>query len=139
MDSTTSKQEHYEYLLSKLDQAIEAKYFLEATWIAYAVLEDRIESAIKNAGATPRGMFGAKLAALGNLIPIHEATRKAFFGDIIKRISDWKDERNDLMHDLGNLVKPKEQLESDMKYVGSIGRDLAREVCATVRRQKNFI
>lgn len=136
----TTKDEHYQYLLNKLDKAVEEEYFLEATWLSYSVIEDRVESAYRNAtGSMPQGLFGAKLNSLKSVLSTHEATRKAFFGDMLNRIEVWKDRRNDLMHDLGGALRPKVEIEKEIKEVGTEGKLLAREFCAAVWRQKKMI
>lgn len=44
------KQSHYEALLGRMEQAHADKHYFEASWYAYAVLEDRLRSALRQSG-----------------------------------------------------------------------------------------
>lgn len=47
-----SKTVLYEDLLKRMDLAIEQQFFLEASWIQYAIVEDRLNSVIRHAFPT---------------------------------------------------------------------------------------
>ena len=49
---TAEKRRYYEMLIDRLDKAITAEFYLEATWISYGILEDRIESVLDLCGVT---------------------------------------------------------------------------------------
>jgi hypothetical protein len=46
MSKSHPKAKHYTALLKKMEAAIKAKYYLEACWVAYAILEDRVVTAL---------------------------------------------------------------------------------------------
>jgi hypothetical protein len=55
MSKPHPKAKHYTALLKKMEAATAAGFYLEASWIAYAILEDRLVAAMLCAGV--RGEF----------------------------------------------------------------------------------
>jgi hypothetical protein len=120
MSGKISKFKSYQQLLNRLEEAIDSGFFLEASWIAYAVIEDRICSALsKTAGGLPKDkngnscqMLGAKLKVLEKRMdedPILCACLEK--DDLLKRATHWKDQRNPLMHSMASEAKSWNALE----------------------------
>lgn len=133
------KKYKYQTLILRIDQAIEDEFFLEATWIAYAILEDRLVSVLRESGADPTiRMLGPKLIAVQSKTQQSINMRKAFFGDMLDRLKAWKDKRNDLMHALADERQDIPDIDQAAQSVAIEGRDLAREFAAACRRFKKI-
>jgi len=140
------KDYKYKTLLSRIDDAMKDKFYLEATWIVYAILEDRLVSALNESGGAvdKKGkairMLGNKLVELKVRHKEKKSVnlRKAFYGDMFDRLGTWKDMRNELMHAMADETKGVVELDEMAFEAANIGRDLAREFCAACRRYKKL-
>ena len=132
-----NKDYKYSTLLKRIDEALEHSFYLEAAWIAYAVLEDRLVSALRESGSSPPiKMLGPKIVEIKRQMLDTPNLRKAFFGDMIDRLTAWKDLRNDLMHTMAGETKSIAEIDALAKDVAIMGRELARDFCAACRRFK---
>lgn len=97
------KYERYKGQMGRLDLAIEKKFYLEAIFIEYAILEDRAWSALKHAGfdgcAKTDGL-DRKLDALKELAKSEDLAKKYLTSKIIGDVKCWKNDRNKLVHNL---------------------------------------
>lgn len=139
-----SKREHYEYLISHLDQAHKLGFHFEAAWLEYVIIEDRLSSAIKIIGGSPPLMLGRKIRVLKEALPTHKPLREAFFDDLLDRISIWKGNpgdqgRNYLMHQMADEAMPPEELGVLCAELSERGAVLVRDVCSAVARLKKRI
>lgn len=50
ISSNQQKYENYREQMSRLSKAMKAEFYLEAIFIEYAIMEDRLESALRHAG-----------------------------------------------------------------------------------------
>ncbi|MBV1788344.1 hypothetical protein KQ940_09775 [Marinobacterium sp. D7] len=133
------KYNKYRELISRIDLAIEGGFYLEATWIAYSILEDRLVSALKESGGGPPiRMLGPKIGEIKYRHTNSLKMRQAFFGDMIQRLSNWKDKRNDLMHALADERLDVPSIDAESKSVALEGRGLAREFSAACKRFKKL-
>ena len=134
----------YSTLIKRIDLALSHEFYLEASWIAYAILEDRLVSALRESGGAVNHngkeifMMGLKLSELRNRMPTSLNLRKAFFGNMLDRLHVWKDKRNDLMHAMAGENHAVSDLDSIALEVATDGKELAREFCAACRRFKKF-
>lgn len=146
------KRIHYSKLLERLDQAIDAEYFLEASWIAYAVVEDRTRSTLKHSGGIPqvgpvnnrREMWkiSEKITTIRSRLGAgaHETNLKATVdGAMLDKLSAWTDRRNRLVHKLADEVDDPAGLAAEITGVAKDGKELARELCAAVMRLKKLV
>lgn len=72
MSDKVSTFKSYQQLLKRLEEAIDEGFFLEASWIAYAVIEDRICSALLKTGGLPQDPNGKPLQMLGSKLKVLE-------------------------------------------------------------------
>lgn len=100
MSDKISKFKSYQQLLNRLEEAIDGGFFLETSWIAYAVIEDRVCSALsKTAGGLPkdkngksRQMLGVKLKVLEKRMGEDPILRDCLEkDDLLNRVTHWKD------------------------------------------------
>ena len=104
------KRDKYSDLMLKLKNSIEDKFYYEAIFIIYAVLEDRTESLLKHAhiniskNDNQKLSLSEKLDKIRNSNPFQdEYIKKHLTSEMINQIYDWKNKRNLLMHNLINL------------------------------------
>ena len=134
------KNYKYSELLSRMDEAIEHEFYLEASWITYAILEDRLLSILKESGGghDKIKMLGPKLGEVNKRMLNTLNMRKAFYGELLPDLDRWKDKRNMLMHTMASEAKTAAELDDDSKQLAMEGRCIARELCAACRRYKKF-
>ncbi|PCE32690.1 hypothetical protein BZL54_08540 [Burkholderia ubonensis subsp. mesacidophila] len=131
-------------LLSRIDESIKQEFYLEASWLVYAILEDRLVSALDETGGAvtangkPIRMLGPKLVALEARRQETLNLRKAFFGDMLSKLDAWKEQRNELMHAMADESKEIPEIDAFAARVAISGRELARDFCSACRRLKKF-
>ena len=98
------KYENYKDQISKLNKAIDNKFYYEAIFIEYAIMEDRLQSVLTYLDAyNPKKQktMHQKLNQISSLIENNNATiGDSISTDLITKIMDWKNERNNLIHGL---------------------------------------
>lgn len=142
MSSNPPKFKSYQELLNRVEKAIDNGFYLEATWIIYAVIEDRVCSALEKSGGLhqdsngkPLRMLGSKLTALSKRMDEDPLLRKYLEKDrIIDRVINWKNKRNPLMHSLASEAKSWDAIEQEAKLVALEGKDLAWLLANAVSR-----
>ena len=139
------KYENYREQFKRLVKAINNNFYLEAMFIAYAIIEDLTESILSYEGNEIHSKSFVSLNKKLNKIK-KIAERKGslparyFSDDFIDEILEWKDKRNRLIH---ALMKQSLTTE-DLQTVTLKGKDLARTLAnkatsyrrATERRNK---
>ena len=103
------KYENYREQMGRLKKAIEAKFFLEAVFIEYAVMEDRLTSILIHAGhwtAPPDKhiSINKKLDFIDKLREnkSNRLIHKYFPSELTESVREWKNKRNPYIHDLMN-------------------------------------
>jgi len=122
------KYNNYKEQFKRLDKAINNNFFLEAMFIAYAIIEDRAESILSYEGneVHSKGFVSInkklnkikKIAERKNSLPA-----RYFSDDLIDEILEWREERNRLIHALMKQSLTTEELQT----VALRGKDLARK------------
>ncbi|MBP7510079.1 MAG: hypothetical protein KA807_19865 [Prolixibacteraceae bacterium] len=132
-----SKGKWYRELFDRATIALEQKFFLEATWIVYSIIDDRIKSALKNLSIplNYKDMLGSNLQKLYNCTS-PELKQAGFDNVFYDRIKNWIDKRNKLMHDLGDEQSLRTDYESQIEQIASEGLVLAKDVSSFVMRLK---
>ncbi|MGL5468414.1 MAG: hypothetical protein ACRDCT_09555, partial [Shewanella sp.] len=105
------KRKHYNELTARMNAAHKGKYYLESSWFAYTVLEDRLLSALRQSGGAnyknnkPIRMLGKKMQEI-TLRKKKDPLLSAYFSDqLMDRIHKWKEERNNLTHAMADGSK----------------------------------
>ena len=104
MITDTQKQENYVKLKIKLKKAVSSRFWFEACMIQYAIIEDRTSSILYHSGVcedaySPNKMLSNKLNSIEHQIgKEHPIISKKVNPEIIRRIKEWKDRRNDIVH-----------------------------------------
>ena len=139
--SYKQKYENYKEQFKRLNKAMNYRFYLEAMFIAYAIIEDRTESIIRHAGRWEQYLkrrkgrepnIDSKLKYIKKLADQnHSLPNKYFSDDLLDNILEWKDERNRMMHALMKQSLTTEILES----LAVQGKEYARTLA---NRSGNF-
>ena len=136
------KYENYRVQSRRLASALRSGFYLEAVFIEYAIIEDRLESALTHAGAfnpKKQGTITSKLTKLEKLCENRRGlARRYFTAELLAAIRAWKDRRNPLVHELMKqrattadfeaVAREGEALVKTLKSkVGSFNRAVDRE------------
>ena len=120
------KHENYRMQMGRLSKAIKAEFYLEAIFIEYAVLEDRLESILVHSGkfnSEKHNTMDKKLKKVQEISREKKAVAYRYFSaELIQSIYDWKEKRNCLIHALmkQNLVS------EDLKELALSGLDIVK-------------
>ena len=116
------KYENYKEQFKRLNKAMNNQFYLEAMFISYAIIEDRIESIIRHAAKwehylKKRKGHGPTLDSKTKYIKKfaeqdHSLPSKYFSDDLLDNILEWKNERNRMIHALMKQSLTTEMLES---------------------------
>lgn len=139
------KYDNYKEQFKRLDKAISYNFYLEAMFIAYAILEDRTESILSYEGNEINSKnfvsINKKLLKIKKIAEQKGSLPSRYFTDsFIDEIIEWKEKRNKLMHAL-----MKQALTTEELYVTALeGKELARTLAnkatsyrRAVERKKN--
>ena len=102
---TMQKYNNYKEQFKRLDKAINNNFYLEAMFIAYAIMEDRTESILsyEGNGISSKGFvsINRKLNKIKKIAERKGSLPAKYFSDfLIDEILEWKDKRNNLIHAL---------------------------------------
>ena len=110
------KYENYKEQMKRLKAAMSNQFYLEAIFIEYAILEDRLESALRHSGKwNPKPDQHTSIDRKVKLL-IKQAeekkslAQKYFQPEMMQEILDWKNRRNSLMHSLMKQLLHTEDL-----------------------------
>lgn len=135
------KYENYKEQFKRLNKAMNNRFYLEAIFISYAIMEDRTESILRHAGkweqCVKRSRNGApgihfKINKIKNLADQNVSLLNKYFSDdLLDNILEWKDERNRMIHAL-----MKQSLTTDiLESLAVQGKEYARTLA---NRSGNF-
>lgn len=142
-----SKRKLYETFLDRMAKAEAVGMKFEAAWYAYAILEDRLLSMLRNSGGetSPNGrpirMLGEKMVALRERasrdpllaanFPQHDV---AEMGQTV--LGKWKSARNELMHGMASGELSLNEIDEMVTKVAQEGATLAHQYAAAAARLK---
>ena len=126
------KYENYKEQFKRLNKAIDNRFYLEAMFIAYAIMEDRTESILRRAGQwdayikSRKGhdpTIDSKIRHIKKRAEQKKTLLNKYFSDsLLDDILRWKEERNRMIHALMKQSLTTEEL-SDLALQG---KDYAR-------------
>jgi hypothetical protein len=122
------KYENYREQFIRLKKALDSKFFLEAIFIEYTIIEDRTESILRHAGKWDAYMkkrggreatLNSKVTYINGQVASGDKVFKKYFSDsLLQNILEWKETRNQLIHALLKQSLTTEYL-ADIAYQGS--------------------
>lgn len=132
------KAKLYEQMIARMDHALAEKQFLQAAWYAYAILEDRMTSLLRWSAPNPQAaqiprMLGPKLQELKSRAQNHRLLAANY---VYAELHRWKEDRNDLMHQMADGVLAIEDVDILAEALALEGARLVRTYSAAARRFK---
>lgn len=131
-EANRRKYENYREQMRRPSSALRSGFYLEAIFIEYAIIEDRLESALAHADAfnpSKQKAINAKLNKIEKLCENRSGlARKYFSPELIESMRSWKDRRNPLIHELMKQNPKTSELEG-----------FAREGEALIKTLKNKV
>jgi hypothetical protein len=133
-----AKHELYKALIERMDTALTDERYFEASWYAYAILEDRLISLVHSSTPTgstqraPRGME-KKMRVLRDRTSV-DSSLSAFFEDL--QLDDWRKQRNRLMHAMAEGTLTIADVDTQGRALAEEGARLVRQYAAAARRLK---
>lgn len=114
--SNIKKYYNYREQKARLKRAINAEFYLEAVFIEYAIMEDRLQSILEKAGVfnpEKHQNIGKKISRIRELIrssknPLNRYITK----ELLDSIFEWKNKRNDYVHRLLNESVTTEEIKN---------------------------
>ena len=128
------KYHNYQNQFSRLDKALKAEFYLEAIFIAYAIIEDRTESILRHTGkweAYEKSRKGravtldSKITYIQKMAEEKKSLCNKYLADgTLQRIREWKEDRNRMIHAL-----LKQNLsDGELAALAHAGSDLAKNL-----------
>jgi hypothetical protein len=133
-----AKASLYKTLISRMNDAISAGNYLEASWYSYAILEDRLRSLLRSTGGEPLTANGRPLQAMSKKRKLLE-TRLAANQQLMSQLTalkDWCTRRNSLAHAMADATTPIADVDANKKALGEDGAELVRTLTASAMRLK---
>lgn len=126
LSENMQKYYNYKEQMGRLTKALNAHFYLEAVFIEYAIMEDRLQSFLTAAGVfhpEKHKNIGKKISRIRELIrnPKHPLNRY-ITEEQLDQITAWKDKRNPLIH---ALMKQSMTTES-LAELAEEGREIAK-------------
>lgn len=133
------KYANYKEQFGRLKKALSYKFYLEAIFIEYAIIEDRFESVLRHSGKfnpERHNSLNAKLKRIEEMQRDKRGlTRKYFSDEIIEEVSVWKEDRNQLIH---ALMKQSIHTE-DLECVALKGQEIAKAISNKTKIYNNAL
>ena len=143
------KHENYCEQFVRLKKALTSRFYLEAIFIEYTIIEDRTESILRHAGMwdaylKKRGRYQVTLDSKITYIQDFAREKKSlahrYFSDtLMDEILEWKEDRNRLIHALLKQTLTTEEVSE----IAHTGERLTKEIrsratnfCRAVERKK---
>ena len=128
------KHENYREQFNRLKRALASKFYLEAIFIEYTIIEDRTESILRHSGKweaylKKRGRYqvtlDSKIAYIQDFAREKKSIAHKYFSDtLMDEILEWKEDRNRLIH---ALLKQSLTAE-DVSKIARTGERLTKEI-----------
>lgn len=130
----TKKGITFKKYFSRVNEAIDNDFHLEATWIIYSLLEDRLKSlSIKKLGLSlDRDNVESTIIALKNEIKVNPMLSRELSFELLESLDKWRKERNNVFHFL-----TQERIgEAKLRLISLNGEALLRQIASANMRVK---
>lgn len=136
------KYENYKEQNTRLKKAMENKFYLEAVFIEYAIMEDRTESILRYENNTINSKnkgfvsIDAKITKIEKIVENKKGLpRKYFTVEFMEQIREWKNRRNALIH---ALIK-KNTTTQELIDLAEEGRQITKDLCRLSTNYKRAV
>lgn len=134
------KQKNYQTQFVRLNKALTNQFYLEAIFIAYAIIEDRTEAILRYEGKQIRDnrfvSLDRKLRKIKGILQDKSVLcGKYLQSELLEQVGTWKEARNRKMHALMKGIHTTEELSS----LAEEGKALARALCTGAGNYKRAV
>ena len=144
---SSTKRYTYQQGIERIDSALEKEFWLEASWIIYAMFEDRCNSLLdKSGGPIPPPSTGfvsinKKINVLKDRASNNQFLKQANdLPVLLQELHDWKEARNPTMHSLIEMPREWSVINEEAKKLAQDGRYLLGCFSAAAMRvRKKYI
>lgn len=139
IESNMQKYENYRQQLGRLNKSLKEQFYLEAIFIEYAIMEDRLESVLRHSGRwnpdKPMSIY-KKCSCVLKLAEEKKGIARRYFSEkLITSVLDWKENRNQLIH---ALLKQSLQIE-ELEHIAKEGRIIVKTLCGKVTSYNRMV
>ena len=126
------KYANYKEQMGRLKKAISSRFYLEAIFIEYAIIEDRLESALRHGNRwNPKPGEFISINRKVNMVKKMAEQKKSmanryFSPELMDSILIWKEDRNKMIH---ALLKQAIHSE-DLQIITEKGQELVKILCS---------
>ena len=121
INDNIQKYNNYREQMGRLKKAIDHGFYLEAIFIEYAIMEDRLESALRHGDKFNPKKHTSMEKKLGKLSEMRRQTKslesKYFSEELLSSVYDWKSDRNRLIHALCNKLQEHGRSRCDVQCI----------------------
>lgn len=130
----TKKGITYGKYFSRVTEAIQNEFHLEATWIIYSLLEDRLKSLSINKLRLSliRNNVESMIIALRDEVKINPMLSQELGDELLDDIDKWRRERNNVIH----FLTQERINETELKKISLKGESLLKDISAVNMRVK---
>lgn len=131
LEPNMQKYRNYQTQFTRLNKAVREEFYLEAIFIAYAIIEDRTESILRHTGKweayekSRRGRavtLDSKIRYIQKMAEEKKSPANRYLADgTLQRIREWKEERNRMIHALMKQALADDELAK----LANTGKELA--------------
>ena len=133
------KYANYKEQFGRLKKALNYKFYLEAIFIEYAIIEDRLESVLRHSNKfnpDKHNSLNSKLRKIKDMQREKKSLIKKYLTEeLIEEISVWKEDRNKLIH---ALMKQNLHTE-DLEKIALEGQQLAKTISNKTKSYNNAL
>lgn len=126
----------YKSMNENLSKAMRSGFYYQAIFIEYAILEDRCTSVLRHAGVKHLDSKGHEIKLSQKLTKMRSNpafvtpyVRQRITPDLLDEITDWKRERDQLIHALAKIPYDHESI----KTTAETGQALVKKLSSKVR------
>ena len=140
-DKNIEKYHVYKAMNENLSKAMKAEFYYQAIFIEYAIIEDRCTSVLKHAGVKYLDSKGQefklseKLRRMrGNPAFLIPFVQQRITPELIDEITEWKRERDKLIHALAIIPYDHESIKS----IAVAGKELVKKLSSKVKSVNTY-
>ena len=134
------KYENYKEQNGRLKKALDNHFYLEAIFIEYTIIEDRLSSILRYEGNSIKSKDHVSIDKKLNKVDAIAREKKGlanryFTPEFVDSIRRWKEKRNPLVHSL-----MKQNLSTELLYeIALEGQSLQKELCRLSQNYKRAV
>ena len=142
INDNMQKYHNYKEQMERLKKALNNNFYLEAIFIEYAVIEDRLESILRHAAKEWKDKNDRPFSITKKIRSVKELTgnkksieHRYFSDELLDGVIIWKEKRNKLIHALLKQDLHTEDLES----CAIEGQLLVKKLCSKSTSYKRML